>query len=70
MNNFEYNLARSCAPALAGLKVSNLMCCIDIVNDKQKNELGLMLPYSAHGKTNLSALLVGTMEGANPLLKI
>jgi uncharacterized membrane protein (UPF0182 family) len=41
-----------------------------MVNVNGKNELGLMLPYSTYGKSNLSALLVGTMNGATPSLKI
>ena len=34
MNQFEYNLARFCAPALVGVKTSNLICCI---NSQYKN---------------------------------
>ena len=41
-----------------------------MVNVNGKNELGLMLPYSTYGKSNLSALLVGTTNGATPSLKI
>ena len=41
-----------------------------MVNVNGKNELGLMLPYSTYGKSNLSALLVGTVNGGTPSLKI
>ncbi len=41
-----------------------------MVNVNGMTELGLMLPYSTYGKSNLSALLVGTMNGATPSLKI
>ena len=29
MNTFEYNFSRFCAPAIVGIKTSNLFCCIN-----------------------------------------
>ncbi len=41
-----------------------------MVNVNDKNELGLILPYSTYGKSNLNALLIGTMNGTIPTLNI